>query len=126
MTARAQGPGTGSAPPEGVPDAAAVCISNPTDMEIRLRTRWDFQNEWGEVETLAPGKDRWYWWRFEGENDRFSPDFYVIFDDHFDEGYTRRSYILERRPITLPGSCASARKYWFAIEGRAIRLYSVN
>jgi hypothetical protein len=108
------------------PDAAAVCISNPTDVAIRYRHRWEFEQEWGDVETLEAGKNRWYWWRFEPGEEPVSPDFFIVYDDHFDKGYTARTYVLDRYPITLPGSCDAARKYWFSIEGRTIQLYSVN
>ncbi len=100
-------------------EADAVCLSNPTGETIRFSYRWG-NNEW-KTYVLEANQEGWFWW---GQGSTAAPGFFVRYDDSFEEGFTEQVYRLEMSRVTLPTTCASARKYVFGVSGQKIELRS--
>jgi len=107
-------------PPQPAFPAEGVCLSNSTGVAINFQYRWG-QGPWKTMDA-APDRDVELWWNLD-PGQTASPELSIRYDDDFADGYTERSYVLPRKPTTVPVNCDRVAGYHFAMNGPKIEIY---
>lgn len=90
-----------------------VCIRNDTNYHLSYSIKWG-NGEWRNFR-IESGRNNYHSWEYSAPNNYSSPDLHIQFDASPNNGWQKKSYVLERYRASGI-DCDQAKRYEFRLK----------